>query len=145
MKRRTTLTITMALGLALAGGVGTARAASATTGQAVSTIRAVDPEQGMVVLNDGTHLVVSDPAVLAALHEGEIVRVQYTQDAGRYVVNRVEQVDREPSPYDQMHVGEGETTGARTAPSIVTDGTYSASPSSRTEADYGGGPEPQAP
>jgi hypothetical protein len=145
MKRRTTLTITMALGLALAGGVGTARAATATSGQDISTIRAIDPDERVVVLSDGMHLLVSDPAMLEALHEGEIVRVQYTQDSGRYVIHRIEPVDREPSPYDQMKVGEGESTGARTQPSVVTDGTYYPSPSATTNGDFGGAPEPEAP
>ena len=122
MTRRTTLTIAMALGLAL-GGVGTARAASATSGEAISTIREIDPGERVVVLADGMHLLATDPAVLAALHEGEIVRVQYTQDAGHYFIDRIEQVSMQPG----------------------NDNTFDASPPSTTTGAYDSTQEPQAP
>jgi len=115
MNTRTTLTITMALGLALGGNAGSARAAAgATRGEDISTVQAINPEQHLVVLADGLQLVATDPSVLAALHEGEIVKVAYTQEGSRLVIDRVEQVDREPSPYDQMHPGAGNETGAHT-------------------------------
>jgi len=122
MSRRTTLTITMALGLALVAGVGTVRAAD-TRGEAISTIRYLDFDQHLIVLNDGTELLATDPAVLDNVHAGEMVKVRFTQEGGRYVIDSIEPARaaeapaaspaiREPSPYDQMHVGEGETTGA---------------------------------
>src|SRR5437762_3594505 len=112
MNTRTTLTITMALGLALGGNAASARAAAgATRGEDISTVQAINLEQHLVVLADGLQLVATDSSVLAALHEGEIVKVAFTQEGGRLVIDRVQQVDREPSPYDQMKVGEGETTG----------------------------------
>jgi hypothetical protein len=144
MSRRTTLTITVALGLALAGGAGTIRpATAATSGEAISTIRAIDPDQNLVVLSDGLHLVVADPATLDALHEGEVIQVQYTEQAGQYVIDRIAQVDREPSPYDQMKVGEGQSTGAR--PIKRGSDTFSASPTTSDPSAYDGAPEPEAP
>ena len=57
MSKRTTLTITIALALTVVG-VGTAQAAGgATSGETISTIRAIDPDQNLVVLTDGSHLV----------------------------------------------------------------------------------------
>ncbi len=133
MSTRTTLTITIALGLALLGGAGAARAAEdGTAGEAISTIRSIDPEQHRLVLTDGLELLATDTSVLDTLHEGEIVRVAFTQEGGRLVIDRIEQIDREPSPYDQMHVGEGETTGAR-AIKRGSD-TFQASPPSAGDA-----------
>lgn len=127
MSSRTTLTITMVFGLTLIGGATAAHAAGPAKGQAISRIRAIDPGQQMVVLNDGLHVTVTDPAVLAAVHEGEIVQVAYTQEGDRLVANKIQEVEREPSPYDQMKVGEGESTGPKvviTPPGVASD-TYS--------------------
>ena len=128
MSRRTTLTITMVLGLTLIGGATAAHAADAAKGVATSRVRAVDPARQMVVLNDGLSLTTTDPAVLAAVREGEIVQVAYTQEGDRLIISKIQEVEREPSPYDQMKVGEGESTGAKaviTPPGVVSD-TYSA-------------------
>jgi len=136
MNTRTTLTITMALGLALGGNAGSARAAAgATRGEDISTVQAINPEQHLVVLADGLQLVATDPSVLAALHEGEIVKVAFKEEGGRLVIDRVEQVDREPSPYDQMKVGEGNSTGAR--PIKPGSGTFHAGPPSSGEGAFG--------
>jgi hypothetical protein len=140
MSRRTTLTITLALGLALAGGAGAARAADEDyTGQEISTIRSLDPTQHIVVLSDGTELLVTDPNLFAGLHEGELVKIDFTHEGGRTFVNSIVPAGspadppsaspgvREPSPYDEMHVGEGQVTGAHTlkgpaGPSVIFDG-----------------------
>ena len=136
MSRRTTLTITIALGLALAGGAGAARAADeATTGEAISTVQEIDAAQHVLVLTGGLHLVATDPTVLATLYKGEPVRVSYTEEGGRLFIDRVEEV-AQPSFYDQMHVGEGQTTGAH--PIKPGGDTFQASPRSATE---GGGVE----
>ncbi|HEU5194954.1 MAG TPA: DUF1344 domain-containing protein [Methylomirabilota bacterium] len=142
MSRRTTLTFTLAFGLALLGG-GAATAAADSYGEAISTIREIDPDQHVVVLSDGLHLVASDPAALSDFHEGEVVRVRYTEQGGQYVMDRIEQVDQAPSLYDRMHVGEGQSTGAR--PMMRGGSTFSTSPSDRHDGDYGGAPEPEAP
>ena len=147
MSKRTTLTITIALALTVVG-VGTAQAAGgATSGETISTIRAIDPDQNLVVLTDGSHLVVTDPGFLADLHEGEIVKVQYTQEGDRYRIDSIEAVDREPSPYDQMHVGEGESTGALPIkrPAGKGDQPLSASPSEDGDGPYRDTRAPEAP
>jgi len=136
MSTRTTLTITMALGLALVGSAATARAADdGTKGEDISTIRTINPEQHLVVLSDGLQLLATDSSVLATLHEGEMVKVVFTQEGGRLVIDRVDEVDREPSPYDQMKVGEGNSTGAR--PIKPGSGTFHAGPPSSGEGAFG--------
>ena len=128
MSSRTTLTMTMVLGLTLIGGATAAYAADTVKGVDTSRVRAVDRARQMVVLNDGLRLTATDPAVLAAVREGEIVQVAYTQEGDRLVINKIQQVEREPSPYDQMKVGEGESTGPKaviTPPDVASDG-YSA-------------------
>ena len=93
--RRTTLTITLALGLALvAGGAGTARAADDDyTGQEIGTISSLDPEQHIMVLSNGTQLLVTDPDVFARLHEGELVKIDFTHEGGRTFVNSIVPAD----------------------------------------------------
>lgn len=153
MSRRTTFMVTIELGLALAGGAGAARAANtSTTIEAISTVQAVDAEQHVLVLADGLHLMATDPALLGALHEGDIVRVVFTQEDNTLFLDRVETLDREPSPYDQMHVGEGETTGARSPIGrrvvVPGDGGPSASPAIGVEEApdaFDGAREPEAP
>jgi len=156
MSRRTTFMVTIALGLALAGRAGAARAAdTSTTIEAISTVQAVDAEQHVLVLVDGLHLRATDPALLGALHEGDIVRVVFTQEDNTLFLDRVETLDRAPSPYDQMHVGEGQSTGAK-APIgrrliVPGDNGVSASPAIRTgdvpdaPDAFDGAREPEAP
>ena len=135
MNRRTMLTITIALGVALMGSAGRARAAAdGTAGEAISTIRSIDPEEHLVILTDGLKLVATDASVLDALHEGEIVKVAFTQEGGRLFIDRIEAIDSEPSLYDQMHVGEGQTTGAH--PIKPGGDTFQASPPSPVEGGY---------
>jgi len=148
MSRRTTLTITMALAVALVGGAGAARAADeATTGEAISTVQEIDAEQHLLVLTGGLHLLATDPSVLAQLYKGETVKVAFTEEGGRLFIDRVEAMDQ-PSLYDQMHVGEGETTGARPIQHPAGPGSETFSASPRTAGDpgaYDGAPEPEAP
>ncbi len=135
MNRRTMLTITIALGLVLMGSAGTARAADdGTAGEAISTIRSIDPEQHLVVLTDGLQLLATDASMLAELHAGEIVKVAFTQEGGRLFIDRIEALDSEPSLYDQMHVGEGQTTGAH--PIKPGSDTFQASPPTAVEGGY---------
>jgi len=91
MSTRTTLTITLALGLALVGGAGAARAADGDyTGQEIGTIRSLDADQHTVVLSNGTQLLVTDPSVFARLHEGDLVKIDFTHEGGRTFVNSIE-------------------------------------------------------
>ena len=151
MSRRTTLTVTLALGLALVGGVGAARAADGTRGEAMTTIRSIDPDQHLVVLDDGTQLLATDPAVFDRVHEGDVVKVRFSEEGGRYVIDSIEPAPtaapaaspalRAPSPYDQMHTGEGLTSGPQP----------SKNPAGAGGVEFGGGPhdglqdEPEAP
>jgi len=149
MSRRTTVTITIALGLTLLGGPAAALAAGEPTStEAISTVREVDPERHLLVLSSGLNLVATDPAVLEALHAGDIVRVVFTDEGGRLFIDSIEALDREPSPYDQMHVGEGESTGAHSPIGHRTPGEgFSASPSPGPDHDelYGDGRGAEAP
>jgi len=125
MNRRTTLTITIALGLALAGGVGTARASGGdSSGEEIGTIQSLDPVAHLVVLTDGTEFLVTDPAVLSNLHEGDLVKVDFTQEGGRYFVDRIEPADggnapaaspamRGPRPDVPMRLGEDQPISAQ--------------------------------
>ena len=83
MSRHRTSTLTFALGLALVGGVPTARAADNTTVEAITTVRTLDPDQHLIVLSNGTRL-------LASQAEASLEQIRSLRDALDAAVRTVE-------------------------------------------------------
>jgi len=91
MDTRSTLTLGLALGLTLVAGAARADGPSAGYGaQEVGTIRYINRAQSLVVLANGTELRAPDPAMLSHIAEGQMVRVDFTNDGARSVINSIE-------------------------------------------------------
>jgi hypothetical protein len=104
MDTRRTLTLTLALGLPLALGLtlvaGAARAdgpGGGYGGEEIGTIRYINRAQNLVVLTDGAEFRAPDPRMLLNLREGQVVRVDFTHDNERSVINSIEPANPEDS------------------------------------------------
>ena len=93
MSRLATVTLPLALGLVLGAGVGLARAdgpGAAYAGEEIGTIRFLDRAQNLVVLNDGDQFYATDARMLNNLTEGELVKVDFTHENERSIINFIE-------------------------------------------------------
>lgn len=93
MSRLATVTLPLALGLVLGAGVGLARAdgpGAAYAGEEIGTIRFIDRAQNLVVLTDGDQFYATDARMLNNLTEGELVKVDFTHDNERSIINFIE-------------------------------------------------------
>ena len=93
MSRLATVTLPLALGLVLGAGVGLARAdgpGAAYAGEEIGTIRFLDRAQNLVVLTDGDQFYATDARMLNNLTEGELVKVDFTHDNERSIINFIE-------------------------------------------------------
>jgi hypothetical protein len=99
MDTRSTLTLALTLGLTLVTAAARADGPGAGYGaQEVDSIRYIDRALGLVVLADGTELRAPDPAMLSRVTEGQTVRVDYTNDGTRSVINSIEPTSPEDRP-----------------------------------------------
>ncbi len=90
MSRLATVTLSVALGLVLGAGVGVARAdgpGAAYAGEEIGTIRFLDRAQNLVVLTGGDEFYATDARMLSNLTEGELVKVDFTHDYDRSIIN----------------------------------------------------------
>jgi hypothetical protein len=91
MDTRSTLTLGLALGLTLVAGAARADGPSAGYGaQEVGTVRYINRAQSLVVLDNGTELRAPDPRMLSNIAEGELVKVDFTNDGVRSILNFIE-------------------------------------------------------
>jgi hypothetical protein len=91
MSRQATLTLTLAAGLALAASVAHAEGPGAGYGgEEIGTIRFLDRAASLVVLTDGDQFFAPDPRMLSNLKEGDRVKVDFTHDNDRSVLNFIE-------------------------------------------------------
>jgi hypothetical protein len=93
MSRLATVTLPLALGLVFGAGVGFARAdgpGAAYAGEEIGAIRFIDRAQNLVVLNDGDQFYATDARMLNNLTEGELVKVDFTHDNERSIINFIE-------------------------------------------------------
>ena len=70
-----------------------ARAATPDTtyrGQAIGTIRSIDRAASVVTMADGLRLLATDPELLEALREGELVKVDFAHDGADSVIRSIE-------------------------------------------------------
>jgi hypothetical protein len=98
MGRYRTLLLTTTLGLALVAGVARAQdAGSAYAGQEIGTIRFIDRALNLIILTDGNEFRATDPRMLVNLQEGELVKVDFTHDNDRSIINSIEPADADSS------------------------------------------------
>jgi hypothetical protein len=86
--------------------IATAAVASASTpdttyrGQAIGTIRSIDRDESVVTMADGLRLRASDPEVLQALREGDLVKVDFAHVSGGWVIRSIEGADADDGSPD---------------------------------------------
>jgi hypothetical protein len=98
MRGHSTLMLATTLGLALVAGVARADGpGSAYGGEEIGTTRYINRAQNLVVLTDGNEFRATDQRMLRDLHEGELVKVDFTHDGDRSVINFIEPADANSS------------------------------------------------
>ena len=93
MSRLATVMLSVALGLVLGAGVGVARAdgpGAAYAGEEIGTIRFLDRALNLVVLAGGDEFYATDQRMLSNLTVGELVKVDFTHDSDRSIINFIE-------------------------------------------------------
>jgi len=89
-----TLTLTIALGLALVAGVARADGpGGGYGGQDIGAISYINRAQNLVVLTDGAEFRATDSRMLDNLKEGDLVKVDFTNDGSRSVINSIGPAD----------------------------------------------------
>jgi len=63
---------------------------AASPGSVEGTVQSVDPAQQRIVLADGTELTVASPALLEQIEPGQKVNVQFVDEYGQKMVQRLE-------------------------------------------------------
>jgi Cu/Ag efflux protein CusF len=81
----TSITLALLAPTAWAGGP-----TAASPGRVEGTIQSVDPAQQRIVLADGTELTVASPALLEQIEPGQKVNVQFVDEYGQKMVQRLE-------------------------------------------------------
>ena len=98
MGRQVAAALTVALGLALVAAPARADGpGSAYDGKEIGTIRYVDRAQNLVILSDGNEFHATDPRMLSNLQEGELVKVDFTHDNDRSIINSIAPADADSS------------------------------------------------
>src|SRR5262245_9003490 len=91
MNRYRTGAFTMVLGLALVGSAATVHArAQEWAGQEIGTIRYINRQQNVIILDNGDEFRTTDQRVLQPLREGELVKVDFSFNGDHAVINFVE-------------------------------------------------------
>jgi hypothetical protein len=99
MDRYRTGAFTVVLGLALVGGAASVYARSNESGgQEIGTIRYINRMQNIVILTNGEEFRTSDGRMLTPLHEGELVKVDFSFSGDRAVINTIEPASADDSP-----------------------------------------------
>jgi hypothetical protein len=105
MDRYRTGAFTVVLGLALVGSTASVYARSNESGgQEIGTIRYINRMQNIVILTNGEEFRTSDGRMLTPLREGELVKVDFSFNGDRAVINFIE-----PATADES-VGASPTT-----------------------------------
>jgi len=100
MTRHRTLTLALPLALGLTLVAGAARAdgpGAAYGGVEVGTIRYINRAQNLIELTDGKEFRTTDSRMLLSLKEGELVKVDFTYDGDRWMINTIEPADANSS------------------------------------------------
>ena len=91
MERYRTGAFAIVLGVALLGSAASVHArAQEWAGQEVGTIRYINRQQNVIILDNGDEFRTTDPRVLQPLREGELVKVDFSFNGDHAVINFVE-------------------------------------------------------
>ena len=93
MGRYQVMLVTMALGAATSFGHAAAGPGDDYGAREVGTVRFIDRQLNLIQLADGTELRATDPQLLRGLGEGEWVKVDFTTDGDRVMINSVERAE----------------------------------------------------
>jgi len=69
-------------------------------GYAIGTIRSIDRAESVVTMGEGLHLRATDPALLEALAEGDLVKVDFAHESDGWVIRTIEGGDADAEPTD---------------------------------------------
>jgi len=95
------LAVALVVGVAVTYAPGVARAdgpGSAYGGEEIGTIRYINRVQNLIILTDGNEFRAMDARMLQNLREGEVVKVDFTHDGERSIINSIEPADDDSSP-----------------------------------------------
>ena len=92
MKRYQVALATMALVVASAGSVLADGPGAEYGAEKMSTVRFIDPRLNLVQLTSGLELRTTDSRLLKDIHEGMQVKVGYTANGDRNMINSIEPV-----------------------------------------------------
>ena len=67
-------------------------------GYTIGTIRAIDRAESVVTMGDGLHLRATDPGLLEALAEGDLVKVDFARESDGWVIRTIEGADTDAEP-----------------------------------------------
>ncbi len=99
MDRYRTGVFAVVLGLALVGGAASVYArANEYAGEEIGTIRYLNRTQNLVVLSSGTEFHTTDQRMLDGLREGEVVKVDFSFNGDRAILNSIEPAKLGDSP-----------------------------------------------
>ena len=99
MDRYRTGAFTVVLGLALVGSTASVYARSNESGgQEIGTIRYINRMQNIVILTNGEEFRTSDGRMLTPLREGELVKVDFSFNGDRAIINTIEPASADDSP-----------------------------------------------
>src|SRR4029453_6027083 len=99
MDRYRTGVFAVVLGLALVGGATSVYARSNEyAGEEIGTIRHLNRTQNLVVLSSGTEFHTTDQRMLDGLREGEVVKVDFSFNGDRAILNSIEPANLGDSP-----------------------------------------------
>ncbi|HEX2440765.1 MAG TPA: hypothetical protein VHT71_20805 [Methylomirabilota bacterium] len=85
-----TLTLTLALGLTLVAGAAYAAGdEGGYSGEEIGTISFIDRPLSLIILSDAVEFRAPDPAMLNNLKEGDIVKVDFTNNGERTYINSI--------------------------------------------------------
>jgi len=67
-------------------------------GYAIGTIRSIDRAESVVTMGDGLRLRATDPGLLEALAEGDLVKVDFARESDGWVIRTIEAGDADAEP-----------------------------------------------
>jgi hypothetical protein len=67
-------------------------------GYTIGTIRSIDRAESVVTMGDGLRLRATDPGLLEALAEGDLVKVDFARESDGWVIRTIEAGDADAEP-----------------------------------------------
>ena len=96
---RALVTLGAAVVVALVGGLADADVREPDyRGYTIGTIRSIDRAESVVTMSDGLRLRATDPGLLEALAEGDLVKVDFAHESDGWVIRTIEGGDADAEP-----------------------------------------------